>query len=479
MAIPNLVHIFNLSFSTGIYPETLKLSKVIPIFKKGHHTLPENYRPISLLSCINKLLEKLIEKRLRDFIDKNNSFYEFQFGFRKNLSTCHALLEITNNIYEHLNVGQNVLGLYLDLKKAFDTVDHTILLKKLHYYGIRGLSHDLLASYLSNRKQCIYVNQVYSNILNISTGVPQGSVLGPLLFLIYVNDIKNAAPDISIRLFADDTNVFVHAKDCKTLIQHAKRALENLKVWFDVNKLTLHLGKTNFTIFHYSRQTCCDCPTFFMIEGNKICKTSTIKYLGLTIDDKLTWQAHVHELCSKLVKYTGIFFRIRNHLSYKTAVQMYYTFVYSRISYGIEVYGMANASTIKPLQIMQNRILKILTFKPRRYSTNGLFSSLSLLKISDIHYLRFCTLLYKYVNNMLSSVFNNIFNPLSAHSTGMHTRNNKYFTTTKQNNKFGHLTLSNYGCKLWQMIPLSIRSSSSPNVFKKNFKKKLLQEYLH
>ena len=142
--IPNLVHIFNLAFTAGIYPDALKVSKVVPIFKKGDNKLPENYRPISLLSCINKLLEKAIEKRLRDFIDKNNLFYEYQFGFRKKYSTCHALLDMTNNIYKHLNAGENVLGLYLDLKKAFDTVDHTILLRKMNYYGIRGTANQLL-----------------------------------------------------------------------------------------------------------------------------------------------------------------------------------------------------------------------------------------------------------------------------------------------------------------------------------------------
>lgn len=174
--------------------------KVIPLLKKGDPTLPENYTPISLLSCFNKLLETVIERRLRHFFTKNNIFYDFQFGFRAGHSTTHALLETVNTIRSHLDIGNNVLGLYLDLKKAFDTFDHSILLKKLHHYGIRGTAYDLMASYLHNRRQCIYVNNTYSTFLSVSTGVPQGSVLGPLLFLVYVNDIHKAIPNVSTRL---------------------------------------------------------------------------------------------------------------------------------------------------------------------------------------------------------------------------------------------------------------------------------------
>jgi hypothetical protein len=252
---PVLAHIFNMSFSNGSYPSAFKKAKVIPLFKKGDRKLPENYRPISLLSCINKLLEKILEKRLRNFLCQNNVFYEYQFGFRTGHSTTQALLEITNSIRAFLDEGENVLGLYLDLKKAFDTVNHAILKQKMYNYGLRGKCYDLLSSYLSDRTQLMFVNGVYSTSMQVNTGVPQGSVLGPLLFLIYVNDIKNVVPDVSIRLFADDTNVFVHSRECARLIDDAKCTILQLKTWFDTNKLTLHLGKTNYTIFHSKKRT--------------------------------------------------------------------------------------------------------------------------------------------------------------------------------------------------------------------------------
>ena len=153
---PILVHIFNLCFESGVYPESLKAAKVVPLFKKGDVTLPENYRPISLWSCFNKLLEKVIDKRMRSFLLRQNIFYDFQFGFRSGHSTIQALLEITNNVRQHLDNREHALGLYLDLKKAFDTVNHTILKEKLWRYGIRGKCHDLLKSYLTNREQITY-----------------------------------------------------------------------------------------------------------------------------------------------------------------------------------------------------------------------------------------------------------------------------------------------------------------------------------
>ena len=270
---PVLCHIFNLVLTSGTYPDALKIAKVIPIYKAGGRDLPENYRPISLLPCINKLLERSIEKRLRLFFDDNNTLFDFQFGFRKGHNTSHTLLETINCVCTHLDNGENVLGLYLDLKKAFDTVDHNILLGKLYNYGIRGKAFEVMRSYLTNRKQFMYVNSTFSTCSNVNTGVPQGSVLGPLLFLIYVNDINNVVPNDSLILFADDTNAFVHDKNCTNLVHKAQSVLSCLKTWFDANKLTLHLGKTKFTIFHSKANDSHSCPNHFMVDSTNIRKT--------------------------------------------------------------------------------------------------------------------------------------------------------------------------------------------------------------
>lgn len=247
----------------------------------------------------------------------------------------------------------------------------------------------------------MYVNSTYSTCSNVNIGVPQGSVLGPLLFLIYVNDIKNVVPDESLRLFADDTNVFVHDKNCTNIVLKAQSTLSSLKKWFDANRLTLHLGKTNFTIFHAKDNVSHSCPEHFVLNNTNICKTDCVKYLGLMIDDKLSFKQHIDDLCNSLVKFNGIFYRLRDSLTPSVAIQLYYSLVCSKISYGAEIYGMAKATILKPLQILQNRMLKTITFKHRRYPTSTLHKDLGILKVSDIHVLKMCSFIYKYINNIL------------------------------------------------------------------------------
>ena len=211
---PNICHplkeIINLSFATGIYPDILKIAKVIPIFKnKGDELLVSNYRPISLLSNVNKIFEKLAYSRLYSFLNLHNCIYELQFGFRAHHSTNHALISLTEMIRNALDNSNFACGIFIDLQKAFDTVDHEILLKKLDYYGVRGLANNWFKSYLSNRQQFVSINGFNSKNLTMKYGVPQGSVLGPLLFLIYINDLHKAIKYSVTHLFADDTNLLV------------------------------------------------------------------------------------------------------------------------------------------------------------------------------------------------------------------------------------------------------------------------------
>ena len=227
-----LAHIFNLSFNTGEVPELLKIAKVVPIYKKGERNQPGNYRPISLLSIFDKIMEKLMCKRLSDFLENNNILYEYQFGFRKNYSTSHAVMEVMDNIYQNWDNHELTIGIFLDLQKAFDTVNHDILLKKLEIYGIRGIVLKWFTSYLNNRKQYTVLQNFESELECVTYGVPQGSVLGPLLFLIYVNDIQYAITNAKIKLFADDTNLFFYSKDTVKLFTLANVGMLQLSEWF-------------------------------------------------------------------------------------------------------------------------------------------------------------------------------------------------------------------------------------------------------
>ena len=205
-----LKELINISFATGIYPSQLKAAKVTPIFKnKGDPLVVSNYRPISLLSNINKIFKKLVHQRLYSFLCKYNVIYELQFGFRSKHSTNHALISLTEMVRKAMDDGKFACGVFIDLQKAFDTVDHTILLKKLEFYGVKGLANNWFKSYLSGRTQFTCINGFNSKIQNMKFGVPQGSVLGPLLFLLYINDLHSAINFSSVHHFADDTNLLV------------------------------------------------------------------------------------------------------------------------------------------------------------------------------------------------------------------------------------------------------------------------------
>ena len=246
----SLVDIFNCSFSTSTVPDKFKIASVIPVHEQGSKFILNNYCPISLLSIFSRILEKIVCKQLDSFIVKHNLLYENQYGFRSKHSTLHAVISITDKIQKAIDQGYYSCGIFLDLSKAFDTVNHPILLDKLEYYGIRGLAKQWFESYLMNRMQFVSLGSCKSDMLNISSGVPQGSVLGPILFLLYINDFSNCSTILDFHLFADDTNIFHRDKSLSNLESTINNQLSYVIDWLSSNKLTLNADKSSFIVFH-------------------------------------------------------------------------------------------------------------------------------------------------------------------------------------------------------------------------------------
>ena len=265
-----LAEIFNQSILTGIYPAKLKLAKVVPVFKDDDDTLPENYRPISLLSIYNLTFEKLIHARLTKFINMNNIIYNLQYGFRSKHSTQHTILDIVNNIHNCMDSGKYTCGIFIDLKKAFDTVNHSILLAKLENYGIRGLINIWFKSYLTDRRQSIEIDNHISKEEKTNCGVPQGSVLGPLLFLLYINDIYKCSSEFTFYLFADDTSIIYANNNLRTLESTVNSELAKVSEWLKANKLTLNIKKSNHVIFRPRQKTM---PFVPQVKISTLCRT--------------------------------------------------------------------------------------------------------------------------------------------------------------------------------------------------------------
>ncbi len=286
-----------------------KQAKVIPIHTKKGKYLAGNYRPISLLSIFGKPFEKTMHIWLYSFITKYRILYDLQFGFRNNLSTTLAIIDIVERIRGTLDKGEKALGIYLNLQKAFDTVDHHILIQKLSHYGIRSKCLSWFSSYLSGRSQFVYVNNAQSECKSINIGVPHGSVLRPVIFLLYLNDIANFMINtgITIVLFADDTNIFIHAKNITDLILSAETLLKTSSGWLKDNRLSLNIEKTEYSIFHNNQTQIPDNCNHLTFDNITIKRVATAKYLGIIMDDKLIWESHIKYIIDQLVRYTGIF----------------------------------------------------------------------------------------------------------------------------------------------------------------------------
>ena len=473
-----LTILYNKSIEQAVYPSDFKLSKVIALYKKESRFLPSNYRPISLLNCFNKLFEKLIYSQMIRFIDKHKILYINQYGFRKGFSTTLALIDVIDTIKQALDRQEYAIGIFLDLEKAFDTICHTILLKKLEHYGFRGHVNRFIKSYLSNRKQYALVNGKKSKLGVNNFGVPQGSILGPLFFLLFINDISYAMRTCKGKLFADDTCLLLHHKIIHTLIQNAENSLTEISKWFKLNKLSLSLSKSNFILFHNTKSDPCNWLQSLQTENEVFPRVPVVKYIGMHVDEKLTWKKHIQEVYNSLTKYFSIFYNIRGFIDKRLSRTIYHTCIHSKIKYGIEVYGSANETSLNKLQVIQNKLMKLLTKKERQYSTNLLHRNIDILKVHDIHRQSVLQFVHKCKTNKIISNFHNYFTTRGEHHN-LHLRNNEDLDQTLYTREHGRTTVQRTGSVYWNQLPDEIKvENKSPTVFKTSVFKHFISQYI-
>ena len=469
-----LANLINHCFTTGTYPDQLKVARVVPIFKKGSPTDPGNYRPISVLPLLNKVFEKVIHTRLRSFLDSKNILNNKQFGFRKGHSTSDALMELSDDLQTLSDKGLFSCSIYVDLKKAFDTVNHDILLAKLYHYGIRGNFHKLLRSYFSNRKQFTVVNGVSSQCLEIKCGVPQGSVLGPLFFNIYVNDLSNATSHAKTILFADDTNFRYSANSYEGLEQIIRDDLPHLFKWFSDNKLTVSLQKTSYMIIAPPRAARCD--SFSIVHNNtELVRVPSVKYLGVYVDENLKWSDHITYITNKINKNVAVIWKTRRFLSFQHRKMLYNSLIASHLQYCCGVWGAGPPSRLNGLLSTQNRCLKIMSFTPRLESPKPLYSKYKVLDIYKLVYQAICIFMYRVKSNQappsLTSKFSSI---IEGHSCP--TRLAQYgFITKRYRNNRGKYCISTLGPKLFNKLPHNTALSATGKALKSSLYSHLLQ----
>ena len=473
-----LSDLFNWSFSDGIFPQSMKLAVVTPIFKNGDPHDVTNYRPISILPNFSKILEKLVNIRLNAHINKHNILYHNQYGFRSNLDTSLAVTELVDQISASLDNKELSLGIFIDLSKAFDTLDHTILLSKLPHYGIRGIALSWFRSYLTARQQQVKIGSFHSKPLTITCGVPQGSILGPTLFLLYINDVYKSSPHAHFILYADDSNLFFRHKNLAELIRLATAELSNIYNWFRINKLSVNLKKSHFIVFSIKSPKHVILPDNITTEKYTISRTNKTKFLGIIIQDNLSWTSHICEISKKISKTIGILYRGRHKLSPSHLKLLYNSLVLPYLTYCNLAWGNSTLTEINKLLLLQKKVIRIISNSSYAAHTNPLFHDYELLKAQDINQFQSAVFMFKIKHKLLPPHFLAYFKNCSdAHSYQTRNAHDNFYVNSRHT-KLRSSTIRFHGPKVWNALSIDLKNICSLPRFKSAIYNNLIGSYL-
>ena len=469
-----LTDIFNKSISSAIFPKDWKKALVTPIFKgKGSKHDPTNYRPtcISVTSTLSKIFESAINKQLLEYLNLNNIITSDQSAYLSGRSTQTALHSIVNYLSYNIDKGYVTALCALDMAKSFDTISHKILLHKLSFYGFSTLSCSFFKSYLTGRYQKVKGHTSFSDELPITIGVPQGSILGPILFLIYNNDLPNVFINCKCHLYADDTTIYCRAKTKVDAEKCLQLNLNKVSNWLHDNQLVVNVSKSNIMLVG-TKTSVGNSSITASINGANLAYVSNIRLLGINMDNVLNWKLHIDSVCNTISSKVGLLHRLGRFLSRDQLIIIYTALIQSVIDYALTVWGSCYRTYLDTLQKIQNRCARICT-NNFDYNTPSslLLKQLKWMDIATRHTYFTGILMYKFVNGLLPPNLMNEFRfvrDIHTYPTRSSCNNNIVLPLVKT--EFFKRTLSYTGPVLWNSLPPVLRNSASANIFKKSFK---------
>ena len=470
--------ICNLSIKYTIFPSKCKIAKLKPLFKKGSKTAPKNYRPISLLPLISKIIEKVVHDQTQMFLDKYNIIYRYQSGFRKFYSTDSCLSYLNNKISTGFEAGLFTGMILIDLQKAFDTINHDILINKMKLLGFSENTTKWYKSYLSNRKFKVNINNAFSEPGDLLCGVPQGSILGPLLFLLYINDMPQAV-ECNLLLYADDTCLIFQHKDISEIERILNKNFSSLCDWFVDNKLSIHFGedKTKSILFSSKHMIKKSKPLNIIYKNIKIKQYSKVTYLGCILDETLSGHSMAVHVINKINSRLRFLYRQNKYLNSKLRRLLCNAMIQPFFDYACNAwYPNVNKKLKTRLQAAQNKCIRFCLKLDDRYSIKSKeFEKINWLPVQQrISQCSVCSV-YKFFTNACPDYFDELYFPVET--IGVQTRSSyRKLNLPRRKTNMGLKALSYVGPSLWNNLSESLKLSTTINNFKHNIKEHYFAE---